>query len=190
MNVMNDQDPSTFSPRADDVTTASAWSSSPLGDPADEAEYHPYRYNFPPDPITRPAGPKSISKATLAAGLVGTIGVGAALAMAIFVYTDSSQVRPMTVVPGSTGVPAAFPPGGAPDIGSAPAQAVTPPDYGPPPADPGSPPVAPSGPVVIVNTPALPPIWLPLPHQVPPPPPPPPPPACHPPHHLVLHVCI
>jgi hypothetical protein len=177
MNVMNDQDPSTFSPRADDVTTASAWSSSPLGDPADEAEYHPHRYNFPPDPITPAAGPKSI---TLAAGLVGTIGVGAALAMAIFVYTDSSQVRPMTVVPGSTGVPAAFPPGGAPDIGSAPAQAVTPADNGPPPADPGSPPVAPSGPVVIVNTPALPPIWLPLPHQVPPPPP----------HHLVLHVCI
>src|SRR6267378_4372371 len=114
MNVMNDQDPSTFSPRADDVTTASAWSSSPLGDPADEAEYHPHRYNFPPDPITPAAGPKSISKATLAAGLVGTIGVGAALAMAIFVYTDSSQVRPMTVVPGSNGVPAAFPPGGRP----------------------------------------------------------------------------
>ena len=140
MNVMNDQDPTTFSPRADDVTKASAWSSSPLGDPADEAEYHPYRYNFPPDPITRPAGPKSISKATLAAGLVGTIGVGAALAMAIFVYTDSSQVRPMTVVPGSTGVPAAFPPGGAPDIGSAPAQAVTPADNGIAPAQVVTPP--------------------------------------------------
>jgi len=62
MNVMNDQDPSTFSPRADDVTTASAWSSSPLGDPADEAEYHPYRYNFPPDPITPAAGPKSFKE--------------------------------------------------------------------------------------------------------------------------------
>ena len=108
MNVMNDQDPTTFSPRADDVTAASAWSSSPLGDPADGAEYHPYRYNFPPDPITSAARPKSISKATLAAGLVGTIGVGAALGMAIFVYTDSSQVRPLTVVPGSTGVPAAL----------------------------------------------------------------------------------
>jgi hypothetical protein len=71
MNVMNDQDPTTVSPRADDVTAASAWSSSPLGDPADGAEYHPYRYNFPPDPITSAARPKSISKATLAAGLVG-----------------------------------------------------------------------------------------------------------------------
>jgi hypothetical protein len=70
MNVMNDQDPTTFSPRADDVTTASAWSSSPLGDPADEAEYHPYRYKFPPEPITSAAWSKSISKATLAAGLV------------------------------------------------------------------------------------------------------------------------
>ena len=60
--------------------------------------------------------------------------------MAIFVYTDSSQVRPMTVVPGSTGVPAAFPPGGAPDIGSAPAQAVTPADNGIAPAQVVTPP--------------------------------------------------
>jgi hypothetical protein len=43
MNGMDDQDPTTYSPRADDVTAASAWSSSPLGDPADGAEYHPYR---------------------------------------------------------------------------------------------------------------------------------------------------
>src|ERR1700736_376398 len=153
MNVMNDQDPTTFSPRADDVTTASAWSSSPLGDPADEAEYHPYRYNFPPDPITPAAGPKSISKATLAAGLVGTIGVGAALGMAIFVYTDSSQVRPMTVVPGSTGVPAAFPGAGAPDIGSAPAQAVTPPDNGIAPAQVVTPPGNGIAPTQIVTPP-------------------------------------
>jgi hypothetical protein len=239
MNGMDDQDPTLYSPRADDVTAASAWSSSPLGDPADRAEYHPYRYNFPPDfppdPGAAAGGLKSISKATLVAGLVGTIGIGAALGMAVFVYTNSTQARPLTVVPGSTGVPAAIPAAGAPNIGSIPAQAVTPPDNGsapaqavtlpdnggapaqvvsppnigpppadpgppaadpgppapdpgPPAADPGSPPVAPAGPVVIVNTPALPPIWLPHPHPAPPPPPPPP--ACHPPHHLVLHVCV
>jgi hypothetical protein len=127
MNGMDDQDPTTLSPRADDVTAASAWSSSPLGDPADRAEYHPYRNNLPPDfrpdfrafpadPITAAGRLKSISKATLAAGLVGTIGVGAALGMAVFVYTNSSQVRPLTVVPGSTGVPAAFPTAGVQSV--------------------------------------------------------------------------
>jgi hypothetical protein len=136
MNGMDDQDPTTASPRADDVTAASAWSSSPLGDPADQAEYHPYRYNFPrdfppdfppdfpldfpPDPITVAGKLKSISKATLAAGLVGTIGVGAALGMAVFVYTNSSQGRPLTVVPGSTGVPAAFATAGAPTSAASP----------------------------------------------------------------------
>src|SRR5271165_4739320 len=135
---------------APDYTVASGWSSSPLGNPAAEYGQSPeYGQSFefgqsfePPDPVTPAAKPKSIGKAAaLAAVLVGTIGVGAAVGMAIFDFTGSSQPRPAVVVPAPQ--PAAVVPGPAappapavvspPDSGPGPA-AFSPPDSGPAPA--------------------------------------------------------
>jgi hypothetical protein len=165
MSTMQDADPTAYAPRADELTIASAWSSSPLGDPGDEAGYpddagySPYRYDFPPDPITPPAKLKSISKGALVGGLVGTIGVGAALGMALF--GNWTQPRPVSVVPGSTGVPAAVPAAGTPapvinppDNGPAPAPLVTAPANGPAPAPMVTPPDNGPAPAPVVTTPA------------------------------------
>jgi len=210
MSTMYDADPTTYSPRGEDATIVSAWSSSPLGDPAfragdaDEDGYPAYRGGFRPDPITPAAAkPKPMGKAALAAGVIGAIGMGAALG--IVLIGNSTQPRTVTVTPGSTGAPIAVPAAGAPTQvvpppGPAPAQAVAPPDNGPaptavvavpdnspapipaftqpdnpaPPADPGSPPaLTPPGPVVNVNVP-LPPVSVSVqPPQLPPLPSPP-----------------
>jgi hypothetical protein len=169
MSTVSDADQTTYAPRADAITTVSAWSSSPLGDPSDGGGRSLSRDGFPPDPITPPVRARSISKGAVAGGLIGTLGVGAALGMALF--GNWTQPRPVTVAPGSAGVPASVPAavapapvisppasGPAPADGPAPAAVVNPPaDNGPAPADPGSPPPpAPSGPIVIVNPPAPP----------------------------------
>jgi hypothetical protein len=210
----DDFDPTGIAPRGDDVTSAWAWASSPLGNPADEAGGLAYGYDSPTDAITPAAKRRPIDKLVVAAGLIGVIGAGAALGIALL--STSPQPRPVSVAPGSTGAPAGVPAAGVPapvvnppDNGPAPAAAVTAPDNPPPSADPGTPPAAtPPGPVVMVNVPP-PAVWVPVPPpQLPPPPslpplpsppklpappklPPPPPPPflCLPPHHLVQGVC-
>ena len=112
MSTIYDADPTTYAPRGDDITTVSAWSSSPLGDPADRAGYSAYRADVPPDPITPAARPWSISKGALVGGLIGTIGVSAAVGMALFgdwgqpVPNDFS--RPKAQWPWRTGKPVDF----------------------------------------------------------------------------------
>jgi hypothetical protein len=202
MTTIHDFERTALAPRGEEPTSAYAWASSPLGDPTDSAADLPYGHEFPPDPIVPAAKPKSINKTMVAAGVIGLIGAGTALGIALF--GGSSQPHHMAVASGSIAVPAAAPASAAPapavaapDNGPVPAPVVTPPANGPasapvvtlpapaavvapppdnppPPADLSTPPdAAPPGPVVIVN--ALPPpaIWVPVqPPQLPPPSPP------------------
>jgi hypothetical protein len=160
MSGIYEHNPTTYTIPSADYTVASAWSSSPLGHPADETGYSPERHGLPPCPIAPAAKPKSISKAALAAALAGTIGVGAALGMAIFIYTSPTQLTPVTVVPGSTGALAADPTAAAPaqvvtppDDGAAPAQVVTPPDTGAAPAQVITPPDTGAAPAQVITPP-------------------------------------
>jgi hypothetical protein len=194
MSTMHDMDRTALAPRGEDPTSAYAWASSPLGDPT-SADL-PHGGDFPPDPITRAAKAKSIDKVMVAAGLIGAIGAGVALGIAVF--GSAPQPRSVAVASGSTGAPAAVPASAAPSpvpAASLPAPVIPPPDNGPapvvalpengpspagvvapppvnppPPADPGTPPAAPpQGPVVMVNVPPPPAVWVPLPPpQLPP----------------------
>jgi hypothetical protein len=202
MSTWDDMDRTALAPRGADVTEAWAWASSPLGDPTDEAGEPTYRHEFPPDPMTPAANRKSIDKLWVTAGVIGMIGAGVALSVALL--SNPPQPRSVAVTSGSTGVPAAaaasaapapaaavVPPpdnGPAPVValpdataqGPAPAAVVAPPPDNPaPPADPGTPPDAtPPGPVVVVNVPPPAPVWVAVPPpQLPPPPSLPPLPA-------------
>jgi hypothetical protein len=204
MSTIYDADQTTYS-RGDDITTVSAWSSSPLGHPDDHAGHSAYRRDFAPDPVSPASNRTSISKSALVGGLIGAVGVSAAVGMALF--GNWGEPRPVSVAPGSTGAPAAVPapaftpldpavngPAPAPVVAApapevnapapapvapAPAPVVSAPEPaadGPAPAaDPGSPP-APNGPVVIVDVPA-PPISVSLPPLPPLPSQPPQPPS-------------
>ncbi len=132
-----------------------------------------YAYSDPPEPGLYPEPPAAvqakalpIGKGALAAILLGTIAVGAALGFAVFDYAGS-QPRPAVVAP-SNGLPVAVPapapaPPAAPDPGpvvAAPAPAPAPPaapDPGPvvaAPAPAPAPPAAPDpGPVVAAPAP-------------------------------------
>ncbi|MBV8348101.1 MAG: hypothetical protein JOZ49_11375, partial [Mycolicibacterium sp.] len=121
-----------------------------------------------PGPITPAANPKSISKKALAASLLGTLGVGAVLGVAIIAYVDKSSTpahHPVRVAPHaprrapgrvvSPGVappadgPVAPDPGSAPDSGPAATDPGPAPDSGPAATDPGPAPgggPVPSGP--------------------------------------------
>jgi hypothetical protein len=128
--------PTSYAPRGDDFTVASAWSSSPLGDPADEAGYADEtgyrvdRYDFSPDAVTPAPKAKFVSKGVLAAGLIATIGVSAALGMALF--GNWNQPRPVSAAPGPTAAPVAVP-------AAVSAAVQTPPANGPAPAPGGHP---------------------------------------------------
>jgi hypothetical protein len=187
MNTMHDLEattyaPTSYAPRGDDVTVASAWSSSPLGDPAsdagyaDEAGYLADGYDFPPDPITPARKPKFVSKGVLAGGLIATVGLSAALGMALF--GNWSQPRPASVTSGATAAPVAAP---APAV-AAPVQ--TPPDNSPAPVPVAAPPadIPAPAPVVVpqVNIPAPAPVVTPPPDNGPPPADPGSPPAAPP----------
>src|ERR1700722_18520893 len=120
MNTTHEPDPTTSTIRTDyttpsdysmssDQTTASAWSSSPLGPLGDPAADDPYPFDQP-DEFDPPAQPRAARKiAVLAAALLATVGVGAALGIAIFDYTSSAPAPP-AVVPAATPQPAALPP--------------------------------------------------------------------------------
>jgi hypothetical protein len=207
MTTMHDMDGTAFAPRAEDATEAQAWASSPLGDPTDPPEAPACASDFATDRITHEAARKSIDKRWVATGLIGVIGAGVALGIALF--TGSPQPRSVAVTSGATAAPAAAPAPAAPapDNGPGPAAVAPPPDNAASPADPGTPPASPTGPAV-VNAPPRPLVRVPAPQpQLPPPPslplpnlpplplplklpPLPPPPAlCLPPHHLVQGVC-
>jgi hypothetical protein len=137
----------------DDLTVASAWSASPLGDPsvedgslfdvADfEADFEAPQFeddseDFEPDRPVPAAKQRSFGKNTLfAAVVVGAIVGGVALGVMIAGRTGPDQPKPAVVVTdASVGsvtppVPAASAPSGA----SAPTSEATPPSTGPAPA--------------------------------------------------------
>lgn len=137
----------------DDLTVASAWSASPLGDPSVEdgslfdladfeadfeaPDFEDDSEDFEPDRPVPAAKQRSFGKNTLfAAVVVGAIGGGVALGVMIAGRTGPEQPKPAVVVSdASVGsvtppVPAASAPSGAP----APTSEVTPPSTGPAPA--------------------------------------------------------
>jgi hypothetical protein len=205
MNAIYDAERTTLAPRGEAPTAAYAWASSPLGGPSDSAGGLPYGDDFAtiriaPAGIAPAARRRPIDKGIVAAGVIGLIIAGTALAVALF--SGSPEPQHVAVTSGSTSAPAAATPApmvAAPDNGPAPATVVNPADDHPVPADAGSPPDA-APPVVV---------WAPVaPRQLPPPPslppfhslpklpappqltPPPGLPAlCLPPHHLVQGVC-
>ena len=128
--TIQDPDKTGFAPRAQDATVASAWSSSPLGEPAADAaetecfgDYPGYLFDDPGTPAT---SSKSVVKTAVAAGVIGTVGVGAALGIVLF--GTSARPHAVTVAAGGTGVSSAVP------AIPVPAQPVNPPDSGPAPA--------------------------------------------------------
>jgi len=124
MGTTSTPDPTTEAIASAHPTTASAWVSSPLGDPAAGVR-QPFDPGLPAPRIQQATKAPVATGAVVAAFLVA-IGAGAALGMAILVYTSPGQPNPTVVVPGSgagritPGPPAAVPPA-----------AGTPPDSGP-----------------------------------------------------------
>ena len=207
MNAIYDAERTTLAPRGEAPTAAYAWASSPLGGPSDSAGGLPYGDDVATIRIAPAARRRPIDKGIVAAGLIGLIITGTALAVALF--SGSPEPQHVAVTSGSTSAPAAATPApmvAAPDNGPAPATVVNPADDHPAPADAGSPPDA--APPVVVSVPP-PAVWVPVPpRQLPPPPSLPPfhslpklpappqltplpglPALCLPPHHLVQGVC-
>jgi hypothetical protein len=150
-------------------TAASAWSSSPLGNPAD----HNYDPAVPSDYQLHPLASTSLSglagKRHLAGPLIGAISAGAVFGVVLFAYVSMDDAQSVAVAPGAvtakstpakapavapvanTPAPAATP---APDAGpatatipAAPAPVFAAPVSGPPPAvDAGPPPAPEAGP--------------------------------------------
>jgi hypothetical protein len=193
-----DFDRTAFAPRGDDSTSAWAWSSSPLGEPSDDAEDLPYGDDRSPEPVAPAVKRKPIKKLIVAAGLIGVIGSGTALVIALSGSSHQAQsssgttavvaaVAPQAAVsnPSDNGPapapaanptdngPTAAPVVAAPDNAPAPAPAFVPPPNNAPPANLGTPlPAGPAGPVVKGKVPPS--VWIPAPPpQLPPPPSPP-----------------
>ncbi len=203
MNTRNDMNRTALAPRGEDPTSAYAWAASPLGDPVDESAELSHGHDFPAVPISRAAGPRSIDKVMVVACLIGALGAGTALGVALFsgsprpqaVATDSagapaaaSTFAALAPVPAAVAAPAVPRPDNAlqdpapvvalPDAapqGQASAAVVAPPPENPaPPADPGAPPAAaPQSPLVMVNVAPPPAVWVPVPVAPPQLPPPP-----------------
>jgi len=104
---VDDFDRTAFAPRGDEATAAYAWASSPLGEPADEAGDLPSGDCAPLAPSTPASKRKPVDKLIVAAGLMGAIGAGAALWMAL--SGGSPQPQPTAAVLNSTEAPAAAP---------------------------------------------------------------------------------
>ena len=103
-------DRTTFAPRGDDATSAWAWASSPLGEPSDhagdlsdQAGDLPYGYDLPTELITPAATRKPIDKLIVGAGLIGLIGAGTALGIALL--SGSPQSQRSTAVRASSDAP-------------------------------------------------------------------------------------
>jgi hypothetical protein len=160
MSINYDPDPTTSRIRfeyttapddsmSSDQTVVSAWSSSPLGNPA-AGDGYLYDHPGASDRDIPTSKPRSISRrATLAAALLCAVGVGAGLGIAILDYTGSAPSRPAVVVPATRPHPAAPPtlavpsdpppvasPNALPPAVSAPGSVTSPADSGPAPAEP------------------------------------------------------
>ncbi|MCV7093111.1 hypothetical protein, partial [Mycobacterium interjectum] len=120
MNSPNDMDRTALAPLGEEPTSAYAWASSPLGDPTDEAGGLPHGPDFPPDSSTPAATAKSVDKVMVAAGLIGVIGAGTALGIALF--SSSPQPPAVAVAPGSAATASTFA-----ALAPVPAAAVAPP---------------------------------------------------------------
>jgi hypothetical protein len=170
VNTVHDLDatsyaPTSHAPRGEECTVASAWSSSPLGDPADGAAYSDAagfvddRYDLCDRPDRAGAQAVVHQQGVLAGSLIAAVGLSAGLGLTLFGH--SNQPRPVSVTSGATAAPVAAP---APVPSPAPAPASPPPDNG-------------AAPASVVALPAD------IPAAAPPPS------LCLPPHHLVGGVC-
>ncbi len=92
VNTIHDLDATTYAPtshapRGEECTVASAWSSSPLGHPADGAAYSDAAgfvddpYDFATDLIAPARKPWFISKGVLAGSLIAAVGLSAGLGL-------------------------------------------------------------------------------------------------------------
>jgi hypothetical protein len=138
VSTIHDLEPTSYAVPSDDLTVAEAWASSPLGDPSAEHGYLSEPADFayePPAPTTvRPRSTtRKAGNAIVAAAVVGAIGAFAALGFVLFNGNDSSQPKPVVVVPGAhvgTSTPQAPDSATPPSVAPAPTSAVTSPDTG------------------------------------------------------------
>src|ERR1700758_4889951 len=107
MSTWHDIDQTVMAPRADAVTEACAWASSPLGDPTNDSRERPYGHECPPNPLAPAANRKPIDKLWVAAGAIGLVGAGVALGITFL--SSTPQPRSVAVTSGSTAAPAAAP---------------------------------------------------------------------------------
>jgi len=123
---------------SDDLTVASAWASSPLGDPAIEDGFLSASPDSDYDPPARPSSTlRSAGRnAVLAAAVVGAIGAVAGVGLLAIGGIGSSQLKPAVVIPNSSvGSVAPQPPAAPPStVAPAPAPVVSPSDPGQGPA--------------------------------------------------------
>ncbi|MDT5010564.1 MAG: hypothetical protein QOH57_2181, partial [Mycobacterium sp.] len=155
-------------------TAASAWSSSPLGNPGGyEGLQGPPPDYYSVHPATSATAMTSVGKGPMAATLIGALSAGAALGVVVFAYVSLDEPHSVAVAPGAVAsktTPAKIP-AFAP-AANTPAPPAAAPDNGPSTAAP-APVIAP------ISSPA--PAVYPHPPAVQPGPPPPPPPADLPP---------
>jgi len=128
MSTHYDRTRATVRITSDEPTTATAWSSSRLGDPQIAKRYRSEADDYGFDETPAVSRPRSTSKiAWAAAAAVGTIGAGILVGAVLFGGAGSNQPQPTGVVPGasvrtvSPNAPAAVPPAAvpAPDPGQA-----------------------------------------------------------------------
>lgn len=79
------------------IATSTAWSASPLGDPAPSLGAEPQE--LPPNPL---AAPRKGGKVVVAAVALATIGLGAGVGVAIFGYTNQHPAPTAAVVSSSS----------------------------------------------------------------------------------------
>jgi hypothetical protein len=132
-----------YTTRSADPTIASAWASSPLGDPRADDGYLSCPSDFPSHPIAPAAKRWQLGKnAVVAAAVVAAIGAAAAaVGLAMVTTTGSNQPKPAVVAPGAAAVPATPPAAPVPPpatVAPASPPMVTPPDNGQPASGSGS----------------------------------------------------
>ncbi|ORW25158.1 hypothetical protein AWC19_08185 [Mycobacterium palustre] len=113
MSTSYDPERTTRAPRAEGFTEAYAWASSPLGDPTDSASNLPYEQDFPRRPLAPKTRRRPVDKTFVAGGLIGLLGAGAMLGVALL--STSPQPQDPAPAPASTSVaPSTTPPVVAP----------------------------------------------------------------------------
>lgn len=99
---------------------AEAWSSSPLGDPTvDDEDFFDHIDEHGPQALA----PRPTSGVAIAAAVLGALGVGALLSVAVLDFTSSPTPTQTVVVPGATHVPGPATPQAAAPTAAVPAPA-------------------------------------------------------------------